>query len=116
MNFPNLNSATSVLDTVQNFQGGAGLLEYVSVATVYGPTIKVSKLPQGGGGPGVRGALLDLLKPKLSVKMVGLPAQSFAPYGDPGVSEWPTVKIALIGGGVVAGGLMLLGLISLLKA
>lgn len=60
-------------------------------------------------------ALVQRLKPKITAKIIGDPNPVvIAPFGDPGESQWPMVEIGLAVGGVLIGGFLVYGLVSLL--
>lgn len=48
---------------------------------------------QSGKGPN---AFLQALKPKITVETTAIGNKSIAPYGEPGATLWPTIKIALL--------------------
>lgn len=79
------------------------LVEKVTIETEYGPTIELNQPFAPNAAPS---ALLSMLKPRITFD-VGGKKISMAPYGDPGPTKWPFVKIALLAlvGLAVGGGI-----------
>lgn len=69
------------------------LIEGVTVETTVLPTVTV-KDPFAPGPPN---PLLQLLKPRITVAVAGSQPLVIAPYGDPGPTRWPVVKLVAFG-------------------
>lgn len=73
-------------------------LQSVSIETAYGPLILI-KDPLKPAPPN---PLMQKLKPKVTLNIKGQAPVVLEPYGDPGVSKWPMVKlIGMAAAGVV---------------
>ncbi len=92
------------------------LVQKITVETAWLPPIEVD---DPFGPPSVASAeakgFVKFLKPKLTITLGGgLAPQVVAPYGDPGPTQWPLVSAAAGTLGVVAAGLLGLGLLGAL--
>lgn len=113
-----LPNASSYLDLAKNYVpgNGAGLVEFIRVETRFGPTITLQPGKKSQAAPGgLKDRVLQALQPKVTVKPWALQAQSFAPYGEPGPTQWPVVKTALFVGGGIGLILMAFGAASIIR-
>lgn len=71
------------------------LISKVVVDTEWGPQI----VADVSGPPGTGAAMMQLLKPRISVYLAGAADPIvLSPYGDPGVTKWPFVQFAMLAG------------------
>lgn len=113
-----------------------GRVEWMKVESAYGPTIFIPK-PLGEGkksggapapapaGPGAPGepapppsmpSLSKILRPKLTIRVSGIDDTIvFAPYGEPGETQWPIVAGIGAGATVALFGFAVYGIYRMLK-
>ncbi len=74
------------------------LVERATVETTLMPPLVLNQ----PFAPGPPNPLLQMLRPRITLRVAGSDVV-LAPYGDPGVSRWPVVKVV----GMTIGGLLL---------
>jgi len=81
------------------------MISKVDVDTAYGPSISIDDPFE----PGPPNPYLQRLKPRVVLHLRGGEAQPvvIAPYGEPGPTQWPLIRSALIVSGFAVGGLAL---------
>lgn len=85
----------------------ATLVTGLRIESQWLPPIVIRDPFSTSASPGAGSEAGALLKPRVSIEIAGDPrAVSVAPWGDPGESRWPEVKILLVAVGVVAAALI----------
>lgn len=76
-------------------------IQSITVETAYGPPIVIDNPLQ----PSPPSSLLQALKPKVTIQLKNQSPTVITPYGDPGPTKWPMVKLGayIVGGFLVAG-------------
>lgn len=71
------------------------LVTSLQIDTVWGPTIQLDDpfAPTPAPNP-----FLTAMKPKITIGIQGGAPVVISPYGDPGETQWPKVKVGLLGG------------------
>jgi hypothetical protein len=78
------------------------MVQQIRVESAYLPPVIIND-PFGPGAPSpASAAVLGVLRPKVSVILSGGQVISRAPWGDPGASKWPAIKLLLAGAAALA--------------
>lgn len=77
-------------------------VQSIVIETAYGPPIVIDDPLK----PAPPNPFLQALKPKITLTIKGQNPLIITPYGDPGVTRWPIVKV----GALVLGGLLVAGI------
>lgn len=89
----------------------AGIVDSITLDTVYGPQILISEPLKTDASGNVQGdPVTRVLKPKVTINLKAGPPIVYAPAGEPGETKWPYVKWGMIGAGALIGFLILRGM------
>lgn len=90
----------------------AQLVTGLTIESAWLPPIVIRDPFSAAAQPGPGSQAGALLKPRVSLEISGDPrAVSVAPWGEPGPSRWPEVKVLLIAVGLVAAALIVTRLV-----
>ncbi|MFA6118112.1 MAG: hypothetical protein WC729_29265 [Sphingomonas sp.] len=97
-----LNTFKTVANVAKEAQGNPeGLIESIEIHTRWLPPILIDKpLVESNGVPSPADAFAKAFKPKVIVRVKGIPSIEYAPAGEPGPTRWPYVRAGLVVGGI----------------
>lgn len=82
------------------------IVSKIVIDSEYGPQIIIDQ-PMAAGGSGTPSWVMDLLKPQITV-ITPFGNKVIAPWGTPGPTRWPEIKIALLVIAAVAAGVVIM--------
>lgn len=89
------------------------LIKRMKIESAYFPPLEIED--PFGPGPSAVQTWGSRLKPQVTLTVEGVGPLVSAPFGRPGATKWPLVRVGAIAGGAVLGTLAILGIRSLFR-